>query len=201
MCNSGSQRFPIRRSLRQMSELLSNIKALIRRRPRKAGRGNSQRKALDPLQKCRLPQKPDQERTGKRSTALEKELLWKRLTTLYLQKVRSICMKSDDKTIKTGFGEKARVLEDNRDILPLLLPSVTKPTFQRIIYQLWSEWSDGETKFCIFSLELEAILKMLFVITINYSSNKFPPIPGKSASIWCVLDNEILMTSSFQIWW
>ena len=45
-------------------------------------------------------------------------------------------MKSDDKTIKTGFGEKARVLEDNRDILPLLLPSVTKPTFQRIIYQL-----------------------------------------------------------------
>ena len=44
--------------------------------------------------------------------------------------------KSDDKTIKSGFGEKARVLEDNRDILPLLLPSVTKPTFQRIIYQL-----------------------------------------------------------------
>ena len=44
--------------------------------------------------------------------------------------------KSDDKTIKSGFGEKARVLEDNRDILPLLLPNVTKPTFQRIIYQL-----------------------------------------------------------------
>ena len=100
-------------------------------------------------------------------------------------------MKSDDKTIKTGFGEKARVLEDNRDILPLLLPSVTKPTFQRIIYQLWSEWSDGETKFCIFSLELEAIFKMLFFITIDHSSNKFPPIPGyKSATIWCLLDND-----------
>ena len=100
-------------------------------------------------------------------------------------------MKSDDKTIKTGFGEKARVLEDNRDILPLLLPSVTKPTFQRIIYQLWSEWSDGETKFCIFSLELEAIFKMLFFINIDHSSNKFPPIPGyKSATIWCLLDND-----------
>ena len=86
-------------------------------------------------------------------------------------------------------------------MFPLLLPSLTKATFQRIIYQLWSEWSDGGTKFCIFSLELEAILKMLFFITINYSSNKFPPIPGKSASIWCVLDNEILMTYSFQIWW
>ena len=68
---------------------------------------------------------------------LEKEAQhWKgaALTTLYLQKDRSI--KSDDKTIRSGFGEKARVLEDNRDILPLLLPSVTKPTFQRIIYQL-----------------------------------------------------------------
>ena len=125
----------------------------------------------------------------KKKHSTGKELLWKRLTTLYLQKNRSI--KSDDKTIKSGFGEKARVLEDNRDILPLLLPSVTKPTFQRIIYQLWSEWSDGETKFCIFSLELEAIFKMLFFINIDHSSNKFPPIPGyKSATIWCLLDND-----------
>ena len=76
-------------------------------------------------------------------------------------------------------------------MFPLLLPSLTKATFQRIIYQLWSEWSDGETKFCIFSLELEAIFKMLFFINIDHSSNKFPPIPGyKSATIWCLLDND-----------
>ena len=32
---------------------------------------------------------------------------------------------------------------------------------------------------------------MLFFINIDHSSNKFPPIPGyKSATIWCLLDND-----------